>query len=350
MQDNILKELVSINTVADKENSKFREKIKEILSPLNFTFEELGEENKVLLAKRGTPNLAFISHTDTVDASPEWTKNPFLLTEDDTYYYGLGVSDMKGGIAALLEAVLNLDNNIPCLLIFTYDEEINFTGIKELVGKKEELPPYLIFTEPTDLYPIIANKGCIEFSLKFSGKSAHSSTPGLGENALYKAMDCITEIRNFASQISKESVSIYEVPFTTFNLSKITGGNEINKVPDSCEITFDFRTIKKEHNIKIREQILSLATKYQAEVTILNDISAAMTTDETWTRMLENITAKKTLGLNYSTEASFYPDKKICILGPGPVTAHQKDERISKESFTKAKLLYEKIIKELNKI
>lgn len=350
MKYKILNDLLTINTVEDKENEKFRKYIKNFLLPLNFTFEELGEtDKKLLIAKRKNSQVAFICHTDTVKSSRQWTKEPFCLTEEGGYLYGLGISDMKGGIAALLETIESLDKEIPCMAVFTFDEEINFTGIKQAIKNKIEFPPYLIFTEPTNNQPVIANKGCLEFSLKFPGKSTHSSTPNLGENAIYKAMTCIGEIKSLASNIQQEKTTLYEVETTTFNLSKIKGGEEINKVPDQCEITFDFRTIVQEHNEYLKQEIIELAEKYKATVTILNDLGAVQNKNKEMIAMLEKITTKKSLGLNYGTEASFFSDKDICILGPGPITAHEKDEKISKKSYQETKKIYQEIILTINK-
>lgn len=343
----ILKNLIEINTINDKENEKIRTYIKSLLKDKNFDFQEIGEDKeKVLIAKRGNPTVAFCCHTDTVDKSIYWTKEALKLTEDKDNYYGLGVSDMKGGTAALLEVVTTLPTDIPCMLCFTYDEEISFKGITELIKNNINLPDTIIFPEPTDLVPAIANKGCIEFSITFNGKSAHSSTPELGENALYKALDFIKEVKDFATELRKEKLPLYEVPYTTFNLSKINGGNEINKVPDTCEITFDFRTITKEHNKKIIAKITELTEKYQGKASILNNLNAAVTNKKEVIEKIETITNQKAIGLNYVTEASFLPDKNIIILGPGPITAHQKDEKIRKESFNKCQEIYRKIILE----
>lgn len=341
----ILKNLLEINTIKDKENEKIRDYIKTFLTKYNFTCQEIGKNKaKVLVATRNNPTLAFVCHTDTVNDSIEWTRPPLTLTTDDTYLYGLGVSDMKGGIAALLEAVSMIEKTTPCMICFTYDEETNFAGIQELVKENITLPKTLLFTEPTDLVPVIANKGCIEYQLTFRGKSAHSSTPALGENAIDKAIDLITELKKFANTLQQEKNSLFEVSETTYNLSSITGGKEINKVPEECKITFDFRTIKKEHNDQIQQKVIELASKYQAEVELLNNLNAAVNEDEKSIKQIEFITKKQAIGLNYSTEASFFPTKKILILGPGPVTAHQKDEKITKESYETCKKLYQSIL------
>lgn len=342
----ILKNIIEINTINDKENEKIRTYIKSLLKYKNFDFQEIGnDKEKVLLAKRGDPTIAFCCHTDTVDKSIYWTKEALKLTEDNDNYYGLGVSDMKGGIAALLEVVVNLDEKTPCMICFTYAEETNFAGIKSLINSNVTLPDTILFPEPTNLIPAIANKGCLEFSLSFIGKSTHSSTPDLGENALYKAMDFIEELKTFTNKLQQETLTLYEVPYTTFNLSKINGGKEINKVPDYCEITFDFRTIKKLHNEKIIKKVQELAKKYNAKVTILTNLNASLNSNQETINYIEHLTNFKAVGLNYVTEASFFENKNIIILGPGPITAHEKDEKISKKSYEQLKKLYKEIIK-----
>lgn len=351
MEKEILKDLVAINTIKDYENTKFREYIKKYLEKFNFSFEEIGTGfRKVLIAKRNNATIGFICHTDTVGDSKYWTKEALKLTEDETYYYGLGVSDMKGGIAALLAAVARLETDVPCMLCFTYDEECEFGGVKDLLKAGITLPKTLVFTEPTDLQLVIANKGCLEFKVEFKGRSAHSSTPDLGDNALYKALAFINELRGFALQLEKEKEPLFEVNYTTFNLSKMVGGEAINKVPDSCIIAFDFRTIKKEHNLLIKRIIKEFGQKYGAKVEILTDIGASLNNNSVMIeRVKKIINVSKCVGLNYATEASFFTENDIFILGPGPVTAHEPDEKISKESYKNTINIYQEILMDFAK-
>ena len=55
--------------------------------------------------------------------------------------------DMKGGIAAMLKAVSEIDFSklsTGLMLIFTYGEEKDFSGIKYFVNSKIKYPNYLI--------------------------------------------------------------------------------------------------------------------------------------------------------------------------------------------------------------
>ena len=342
----ILKDLIEINTIGDLENERFRDYIKTFLSPLGFTFREIGEgKEKVLIVKRGDGDLGFVCHTDTVGDSSLWTKEPLILTVSNDKLYGLGVSDMKGGIAALLESIKELDKSISLTCYFTYDEETNFRGINELVKLENDFPSTLIFTEPTDNVPVIANKGCLEFKVSFSGKSAHSSTPMLGENAIFKAMEFIKELEKLKKELMKNKENVYEIPYTTFNLSKISGGTVINKVPDYCEIYFDFRTVSRNDEEIIFNRLNNLITSME----IINNVSSAMNKSTKFRKKIEGICNKPSTGLNYVTEASFFNNKNILILGPGPVTAHQEDEFISIDSYKKSIELYKNIIINLTK-
>lgn len=346
----ILKDLIEINTIGDLENERFRNYIKTFLSPLGFTFREIGEgKEKVLIVKRGDGDLGFVCHTDTVGDSSLWTKEPLTLTVSNDKLYGLGVSDMKGGIAALLESIKELDKSISLTCYFTYDEETNFRGINELVKLENDFPSTLIFTEPTDNVPVIANKGCLEFKVSFSGKSAHSSTPMLGENAIFKAIEFIKELEKLEKELMENKVDIYEIPYTTFNLSKISGGTVINKVPDYCEIYFDFRTVSRNDEEIIFNRLNNLVVSFNASMEIINNVSSAMNESTEFRKKIEGICNKPSTGLNYVTEASFFNNKNILILGPGPVTAHQEDEFISIDSYKKSIELYKNIIINLTK-
>lgn len=345
----ILKKIIEINTVGDSKNEEMRNYLSKILQSLKFKISEIGKGNKkVLIAKRGKSNIGFVCHTDTVSAGDNWTYNPYKLTINSGYMYGLGVCDMKGGIAALLDALSSLDKQYPCNLYFTYDEEINFEGIKQLVGMEKDFPKTLVFPEPTNLVPVIANKGCLEFEISFIGKSAHSSTPMLGDNAILKAMSFINELDNINKSLTFVRDDIYEVPETTFNLGKITGGDMINKVPDCCKISFDYRTVNDKQNNKIIKEVSKLAEKYNARVKIINDVAATNNKDLKFQLLVEELCKQKSMGVNYLTEASFFKNKNILILGPGPITAHQNNEYILESSYTQLIEKYCELIKKIN--
>ena len=113
------------------------------------------------------------------------------LIKIDNKLYGLGVCDMKGGIAAMLQAISEIDfKNLKygMKLYFTYDEEIGFGGTYDIVKSKESFPEYMIFGEPTNNEMLVGSKGLLEYELNFIGVKAHSSNPEKGISANLNAV------------------------------------------------------------------------------------------------------------------------------------------------------------------
>lgn len=242
---------------------------------------------------------------------------------------------MKSGIAAMISAVSELDQKTlekGIKFYITYDEEIGFSGIKEVVEFEKNFPQTIIVGEPTNNEFIVGSKGLIEYKVELMGKKTHSSTPDKGVSAIMKAVNFINELNEFYENIKLEKTDVFEVPYTTMNIGKIGGGTEINSVPDYCGFVIDFRTINKEIEEKIIEKMDELRIKYNANVIELNRISAFMNS---------NKYSNKTC--NFITEASFLENERI-ILGAGPVTAHEVNEYITKESLYKLVEQYKEIM------
>lgn len=283
-------------------------------------------------------NLGFVGHTDTVEYTDGWNYEKFALTKENGNLYGLGVCDMKSGIAAMISAISQVDFSKfqkGMKLYFTYDEEVGFFGIKDVIKYETKFPKTLIIGEPTNNEILVGSKGLMEYKISFKGVKAHSSTPDKGKNAIMNAVAFINELNEFyENEIKSNQNSVFEIPYTTMNIGKIQGGSAINSVPDSCEFLVDFRTINKECEKIIIKEIKELEKKYEAKVEIINNLSAFVNTYNS-----SNKTA------NFITEASFLTGNRI-ILGAGPITAHEVDECITVESLEKLveqyKILIEK--------
>ena len=135
--------------------------------------------------------IGFLGHTDTVEYIEGWDTNHFKLTQIDDKLYGLGTSDMKGGVAAMLEAASKVDFSklsYGMKVYFTYDEEISFGGIYDITRTNEIFPELMIFGEPTDNEMLVGNKGLLEYELSFIGIKAHASNPKKGNSANMNAI------------------------------------------------------------------------------------------------------------------------------------------------------------------
>lgn len=332
----ILKNLVQFDTYKDKENQEIMNYIQGLLEEKGFNVDY--KSRCLIMSIKEKCNIGFLGHTDTVQSGYDWIYNPLEMTEVDNKLYGLGICDMKGGIAAILKAVLDTDwnkLNSGIKLFFTYDEEIGFEGIKEINKLNIEMPENMIIGEPTNNEVMNGSKGLLEFQIDFQGKSAHSSNPENGINAIEQCMEFLEELKKFHNTLKLKTDNRFEIPYTTMNIGKIDGGKSINIVPNSCITDIDFRVINNEHKIKIFEEINRLKEKYQFEYKIINDINPFITESE----------ERKTT--NFITEASFIQSKNRYILGTGPINAHEANEYITIESLDKLVEQYKQIIDEL---
>ena len=337
----ILKDLVKFNTIKDKENKEILEYIENYLLKLGFKTE--CKTKNLIMSIGENSRIGFLGHTDTVEYIDEF-KNPFDLTLKDGYLYGLGSCDMKGGIAAMLDAVSQINFSklkSGMKLYFTYDEEIGFGGIQEIVMSGEKFPEIMIFGEPTNNVIYTGHKGLIEYELYFKGLKAHSSNPAKGISANLNAVKFLYELEEYYNnEIKKDEEMVYEVPYTTMNVGVINGGTAKNSVPAFCNITIDFRIANEKHVSKIKNKINELAKKYLAEVNIIEETMP-------FADNIDFIDEIKTT--NFMTEAGKVSGCKRIILGTGPVTAHEVNENISIESYRKLVKQYKEIINNICK-
>lgn len=335
----ILSDLVKFNTIKDKENKQILDYIENYLKRIGFILEK---RDKYLIMSYGINHkLGFIGHSDTVEFIEGWNTNPHELTKIDNKLYGLGSCDMKGGIAAFLYSLSLIDLKklkYGLKVYITYDEEIGFGGIKEIVSNNEKFPEYLIVGEPTDNKIMVGCKGLFAVRVYTNGIKVHSSTPDKGKSANSNMIKLLNELDSFYNEnIKVINNEKYDIPYTTMNIGLINGGSAINSVSAKCSSYIDFRTIDNNHVEILKDKLDKLCIKYDAKYEIDIDVKT----------FYNNISfLKNTYTAGFMTEASFVEGNRI-ILGPGPLTAHEVNEYITIESFKECIEKYKNIITDI---
>ena len=110
--------------------------------------------------------ICFSDHLDTVPlGSARWSRDPFTGELDGDLIYGRGASDMKGGLAAMIVAAVNVAHSSTgaggLKLVLTAGEENGCQGAAFLAGLASALgrAGALVVGEPTANYPVIGHKG-----------------------------------------------------------------------------------------------------------------------------------------------------------------------------------------------
>jgi succinyl-diaminopimelate desuccinylase len=211
----------------------------------------------VILAEVGPaegPTVVFHGHVDVVPAH----EAQFTPRVEGDRLIGRGAYDMKGGLAAMMLALVDVakQSRVRVLFMCVPDEESEDvhrrstdTLVAEGVGGD-----FAITGEPTDLHIGVQAKGVLALRLAVFGTAAHGSTPWLGDNAILKAHDVFRRIETLP--FSRESSELFDRP--SISLNGIVGGDAFNKVPDRCEIDVDIRYLPNQEPEAILDQIRAI--------------------------------------------------------------------------------------------
>ena len=219
-----------------------------------------GEAPVSLLAGygRGERVLYFHGHYDVVPAqSPE----QFQPVRKQHFLFGRGSCDMKGGIVAMLYAILalrecgaGLDGRIALVLV--PNEETGGQGGSEWLATQGRLGRDgigMLLAEPTSGVVWSANRGAISLRVRVLGKSAHVGLQHQGENAFERMHEVVKRLQELKQEVERRS--------TKFNIGadqarqsilmlggQSGGGTNFNVVPEECWFTID-RRINPEENL-----------------------------------------------------------------------------------------------------
>ncbi len=356
--NDLLRSLIQIESVNPPGNeNQIADFIKKFLLKNNIHSElvPLEEGRSSVIAKiegEEERDITFCGHIDTVRVKEEdWTKPVFEGLIENEKMYGIGASDMKGGVAAILYAAALLKRRgiVPkktVQLALTADEEWAYRGAKNLVdGGYFDRTDFLIITEPSNLQVSTGEKGELWMRVKYFGKSAHGSTPEVGANTIIPGSELVVNITERYEKIFEAD------PFwgkVSMNIGQFHGGVQVNIVPNYSEIQLDFRLISEDDKEKVIELVRKtgeeIAKKHKVRFTeeIFNYHSPIFTNSDNpyVKKFLQAARMKEVIVTKYCTDgATIIPEKKIpfIIFGPGDIAqAHQNDEYINLESIYRA--------------
>ena len=198
------------------------------------------------------------AHMDVVSISG-MTIPPFVPVIDGGRMYGRGSCDTKAGLAGMLHAVLDIHRSgitPPCdiRLAAVIDEEYLFRGVTRLCDDLPTAAPGLapsaaVIAEPTEMRVVVATKGVVRWEIVFHGRAAHSSKPHLGINAISHAATFIREVDALHAGLASRPHRLLGP--ATGNVGLLTGGVQVNFVPDRCALQIDRRLLPGERTTDV---------------------------------------------------------------------------------------------------
>jgi acetylornithine deacetylase len=327
-----------------------------------------GADNLLIMCEKrdDAPWLLFESHVDTVGTvgmSADTQRGQVIRGR----IHGRGACDAKGSAAAMFCSLTTYaserigGHNVA--LLFSVDEETSKTGIKAFVdahlGNLGWRPVGAIVGEPTSLRLVVAHNGTVRWSIRTDGIAAHSSDPALGRSAITKMVDVIETLETrYIGPLDRRH------PLTgkaACSINVIHGGSEVNRIPDSCEIRLDRRTVPGENGLEVLADIERLLAEMRAAdrelvVSIRDpwiDPPLEPRRDDSFARQVAAEMAVLGLsgastGVQFGTNASTLADAGIpaVVLGPGDIAqAHGPDEWIEVTELDRAVDVYSALMR-----
>ena len=308
--------------------------------------------------KTGQPATLLESHMDTVPAD-DWSDRAFTPRVEEDIVYGRGACDDKGPLVSMILAALEVLESgaappAPVLFLAAGDEEYAQLGIRHFRGKN--LPVGRgIFGEPTNLIPIVQHKGTLRWDITVHGKSAHTSRPELGVNAIHGMIRVISEIGQHQEDLQRR----YTNPMLTgpsLTVTMIRGGRTRNAVPDECVIALDFRLLPGMDLPACRAELIARLDNLglsisHGDLQIQTPPLNTALDDPFSLRVLEICRRHagreiELEGVPYGTDAAWISDRApALVLGPGSIaTAHAVDEQIDINEVVTCAEIYRDIL------
>lgn len=323
-----LANLISLKTVTSdiKTNQKGLAYIKTLINS-KANIEEISNQKQPLLiasnSRTKQPQYAYLVHLDVVPGN----KKQFELKQEGDRLIGRGTSDMKFSIplgVALLNELLNQNSSLNFSLVITTDEETGgFLGSAYLADEYKLRPKTLIVPDGGGPDKFInKSKGVCQLTITAKGKSAHSSRPWKGKNALSPLVKLATKLsKRYEANNSQQSWK------TTMNLGQLNGGQATNQVCSKAQLKIDFRYPETNSQENILEEVTCLANEIDPEIIVKLGATGLPTfTNEklsevkTFINNLENATGKtiKIKGECGASDARHFAPYDIPILMAKP--------------------------------
>ncbi len=322
------------------------------------------KQNNVWAAKgRGGRALLLNSHIDTVPAGPGWTRDPWRGEVDGDRLYGLGSTDAKSCVAAMLAAFVEApDPGERGRLVFcaSAGEEVGGEeGLARVLADGDLGPLEMaVVGEPTAFGVCHSQRGRVVAVLVAEGKAGHASRPWQGVNAIDIAARDILKLDELRMQASgggftatpslDETLPDPGLPVTV-QATVISGGTRSNVIPERCEVTLDIRTTTLHPN---RWAIDTLRKLVASRVLVRSAACEPVFT------MPDAPIVRAGLRAPGTKTASFYGVSDLyhlasrgvsgIILGPGSgKQSHQADEFVSISAVRRAVAVYGSIVEEV---
>lgn len=197
------------------------------------------------------------SHLDTIPGRLE-------TSYDGEQVKGRGAVDAKGPLLSyMLGASMAMGHikNLKVVVAGLVREELDGAGARHLIetGVRAD---HVLVGEPTSLGIAIAYRGSITAEARSSARGGHSSAPYIGESALDRMLDFLSEFRSKFRGMGYEQV--------TSAITMLSSGDWPSKLPEEARAHLNMRFPSSHNHRHLLEELRELAEKHGIELRIID--------------------------------------------------------------------------------
>lgn len=328
----------------------------------------------------GGPSMALNGHVDVVPTgdTSAWTHDPWSGEVSEGKLWGRGACDMKGGVAAMIQAVKVVRD---CGFRLKGDVYVHVVSDEEVVGygsrqcaERAPRPDFVIVTEPTRLDILPVEGGLEHMRLEIEGREEHAgrryssvypreTDPGHGVNAVEKGIKIVKALQDLEREWSlSKSHPLLPAGFNTLLPGIFIGGpgggkdGQLNIItnpgttPNYCAIEYNIWYYPQETLAEIKQALegyVSALSAYDPWLKqhppkftwTLRNISFPPVNTDPDHAIVRNLSSflqqlgcdSKITGFNAASDLAWYAEQGISgvIFGPGDLAqAHSPDEYV----------------------
>ena len=318
---------------------------------------------------RSPPALVFAGHTDVVPAGPreQWSVDPFAAVVRDGALIGRGAADMKGSLAAMINASRRFVERYPKVagsigLLITSDEEAaaddGTLKVMEALAARGETFRYCVIGEPSSTAELgdtvkIGRRGSLSGIMTIRGVQGHVAYPLQVDNPIHA-------LAKFVVAMTREPIDEgnEHFPPTTFQMVNVSSdAGAPNVVPGELKCRFNLRYsnvwTSDELAARVERQLRALGIQYEIRWRVAGKpflTQPGRLTEAVQAAVREATGVTPELSTSGGTsDGRFIAPYGIDVVELGPINAtiHKVDEHVSIADLERLEDIYFRIAERL---